>query len=73
VALSKQARAEHWLEEALEQFPIKVLCPNCRKTIGRYRPGRVERASRVLPTVNFKCTRVGCRTEAVVVLSETIE
>jgi hypothetical protein len=61
------------LDEILEQFPNKVVCAKCGKTVGHYRPGRVAQPSLVLPTAHFKCFRPGCHFDAVVVLSETIE
>jgi hypothetical protein len=73
VAVSKQERAQQWLDNALDQFPVKVRCANCGETIGRYRPGRVAMPSLARPAVNFKCTRTGCRTASVIVLGETIE
>lgn len=73
MAVAKRERAERWLDDAMERLPVKVRCPSCGKTIGRYRPGVVAQPSRVLPTVNFKCFRPGCHYDAVVVLDETID
>lgn len=72
--VSKQARAQQWLDETIAQrCPIKVVCAKCGDTVGRYRPGRVAMPSAERPSVNFKCVRAGCRTETVVVLGEAID
>ena len=73
VAVSKQERAQRWIDDALEQLPERVICQGCGEVVGRYRPGRVAVPSLQRPSVPFKCIRSGCRTVTVVVLSETID